>query len=119
MLLPAHPDHRVVALASDTIVPRLMREGVEFWAYPKMLHGKVLVVDDAWATLGSANLDNRSLRLNFEVNVAFPHAPTAKRVRELIDVQVAISRRLTPDDYAFSLAGRLLRGVAGLLAPIL
>jgi len=119
VLLPEHPDHRIVALAADTIVPRLMREGVEFWAYPKMLHGKVLAVDDAWATLGSANLDNRSLRLNFEVNVAFPHAATAKRVRELIDTQLAISRRLTPDDYAFNMGGRLLRGAASLLAPVL
>ncbi len=119
VLLPEHPDHRLVALASDTIVPRLMSEGVEFWAYPKMLHGKVLAVDDAWATLGSANMDNRSLRLNFELNVAFPHGPTARCVRELIDTQLAISRRLTRDDYAFGLGGRLLRGAAGLLAPVL
>lgn len=119
VLLPTHPDHRLVALAADTVVPRLMRAGVEFWGYPKMLHGKVLAVDDAWATLGSTNMDNRSLRLNFEVNVAFPHAATARRVRDLIDAQVAISRRLTLDDYAFGLGGRLLRGAAGLLTPVL
>jgi len=119
VLLPATPDHRLVSLVADSVIPRLMRDGVEFWGYPKMLHGKVLAVDDVWATLGSANMDNRSLRLNFEVNVAFPHAATAKLVRELIDTQVAVSRRLTPDDYVFGLGGRLLRGAAGLLAPVL
>jgi cardiolipin synthase len=119
VILPARPDHRLVALAADGIVPRLMAEGVEFWAYPRMLHGKVMAVDDAWATLGSANMDSRSFRLNFEVNVAFPHAATARRVRDVIDVQLAECRRLAPEDYHFSLPGRLLRGVAGLFAPVL
>jgi cardiolipin synthase A/B len=119
VVVPERPDHKIVALAADTIVPRLMAEGVEFWAYPKMLHGKVLAVDDAWATLGSANVDNRSFRLNFEVNVAFPHAATARQVRDVIDTQIAVSRRLTPEDYAFGLPGRLLRGAAGLFAPVL
>lgn len=119
VVLPARPDHRLVALAADCIVPRLMAEGVEFWAYPRMLHGKVMAVDDAWATLGSANMDNRSFRLNFEVNVAFPHSATARQVREVIDTQVAQCRRLTPDDYRFSVPGRLLRGVASLFAPVL
>lgn len=119
VVLPQRPDHRIVGLAADTVVPRLMEEGVEFWASPRMLHGKVMAVDDAWATLGSANMDTRSLRLNFEVNIAFPHAPTARRLREVIDLHLRDCRRLVPADYRFGLGGRLLRGVAGLFAPVL
>ena len=106
-------------LNAPVILDRLMAEGVEFWAYPRMLHGKVMAVDDAWATLGSANMDTRSFRLNFEVNVAFPHAATARSVRAVIDAQLALCRRLAPEDFQFGVAGRLLRGAAGLLAPVL
>lgn len=119
VLLPERPDHVVVGLAHQVIVPRLMEEGVQFFGYPKMLHAKAMCVDDAWGTLGSANFDNRSLRLNFEVNVAFPHAPTARRLRELLERQFAEARRLTPDDFRQSLGGRLLSNTAALLAPIL
>jgi cardiolipin synthase A/B len=119
ILVPERVDHRVVGLASDTIIPRLMAEGVEFYGYPKMLHAKVLCVDDAWSTVGSANLDARSLRLNFEVNVSFPHAATSRSIREVVDREVALSRRLTPEDFRFGLAGRMLRSSAALLAPVL
>lgn len=119
VLVPGRVDHRTVRLAMATILPRLMSEGVEVWAYPTMLHAKVMVVDDAWGTLGSANFDNRSLRLNFELNVAFPHAPTARRLRDLVDAQFAVSRRLAPEDFEAGLATRLVRNAAALLAPIL
>lgn len=119
LLVPEHPDHRLVALAVRTILPRLMKDGVEVWAFPRMLHGKVLVVDDAWGTLGSANFDNRSLRLNFEVNVAFPNAAAALRLREVLDTQFAESRRLTQKDFEMGLGSRLLCNGAALLAPIL
>jgi cardiolipin synthase len=119
LLVPAKPDHVVVRLAARPVLERVMAEGVEVWAYPRMLHGKVLVVDDAWGTLGSANFDNRSLRLNFEVNVAFPHAGAAKRLREVVDDQIAVSRRITAEDLDLGLGRRLLSNAAALLAPIL
>ena len=119
LLIPAKTDHLTVRLASEGVLPSFMEAGVEVWGYPKMLHGKVLVVDDEWGTLGSANMDARSLRLNFELNVAFPHVPTAKALREIIDREIAQSRRIFPEDLRFGLGGRLLRNAAGLLAPIL
>jgi cardiolipin synthase len=119
LLIPAKTDHVAVRLASEAVLPELMGLGVDVWGYPRMLHGKVLVVDDEWGTLGSANMDARSLRLNFELNVAFPHAPTAKALREIIDREIAQSRRLYAEDLRFGLGGRLLRNAAGLLAPIL
>lgn len=119
VLLPERTDHLPVRLAHRVIVPRLMAEGVEFFGYPKMLHAKAMCVDDAWGTLGSANFDNRSFRLNFEVNVAFPHAPTALRLRQVLDDQFVQARRLTMEDFHQGLAGRLLSNTAALLGPIL
>ena len=47
----------------------MLRVGVKIYQYTRgMLHSKVMIVDDDWASVGSANLDNRSLHLNFEMN---------------------------------------------------
>ncbi len=119
LLVPSRTDHLPVRLAMEGILPRLMAAGLQVWGHPRMLHGKVLVVDDEWGTLGSANMDSRSLRLNFELNVAFPHPPTAVALRALVDREIAESRRLAPEDLRFGLGGRLLRNAAGLMAPIL
>jgi cardiolipin synthase len=119
LLVPARTDHLPVHLAMQAVLPRLMERGLEVWAYPRMLHGKVLVVDDEWGTLGSANMDARSLRLNFELNVAFPHPPTATALRTLIDHEIARSRRLSVEELRFGLVGTVLRSAAGLMAPIL
>jgi len=119
LLVPARTDHVPVRLAMESVLPRLMDAGLEVWVYPRMLHGKILVVDDEWGTLGSANMDARSLRLNFELNAAFPHPPTAVALRTLIDREIAHARRLRSEEVRFGLGGRLLRNAAGLLAPIL
>ena len=51
---------------------KLLEAGVEIYEFlPTMLHQKTMVVDDAWATVGTANFDNRSFALNDETNVCF------------------------------------------------
>ena len=70
ILLGEHIDHQIVRWATDAYLPRMIEAGVEVWRHPKMVHGKVVIVDGTWATLGSTNLDARSLRLNFELNIA-------------------------------------------------
>jgi cardiolipin synthase A/B len=119
LLMGERVDHTIVRWAGESILPRLMAIGLAVWVHPGMVHGKVLVVDDEWATLGSTNLDARSLRLNFEVNVAFPHAPTARRVREHVDREIAAARPLRLEDLHCALPRRLLRNLAGCFAPVL
>ncbi|MHC5009612.1 MAG: cardiolipin synthase [Planctomycetota bacterium] len=118
-LLGEKTDSRMVRWASESILPPLLEAGLELWRYPGMVHGKVLVVDDAWATLGSTNFDARSFRLNFEVNVAFPHAPTAVEIRRHVDHEIERSRRVHPADLRYRLPGRVLRNLAGVFAPVL
>jgi cardiolipin synthase len=51
---------------------KLFKAGVEIYEYlPTMLHQKVMIVDRAWASIGTSNFDNRSLALNEETNVCF------------------------------------------------
>lgn len=70
VIVPAHSDVPSVQYASRALYTRLMRAGVRIHEWTEsMLHSKTAVID-RWATVGSYNLDYRSLRYNLEVNVA-------------------------------------------------
>lgn len=63
-------DTKLVRSASRSRWGELLKAGVEFFEYqPTMFHCKVMVVDDLWSSVGSTNFDNRSFRLNDEVNL--------------------------------------------------
>jgi cardiolipin synthase len=119
ILLPQYVDSRVVRWATDSYLPRLLQAGVEVWRHPHMVHGKLVIVDDTWATLGSTNLDMRSLYLNFELNVAIPHDATARLLAEYFEGELASSRRLTLEDLNAPFRTRLARAAANLLSPLL
>ncbi len=74
LLLPARSNHRLSDLARSRALRTLSQAGGRIWLAPGMLHGKLAVIDDALALTGSANLDSRSLFLNYELMVAF-HRP--------------------------------------------
>ncbi len=70
LILQGQPDMAIVRHAAATLHARLLRAGVVIHEYCRRpLHGKVALVDDAWATVGSSNLDPLSLWLNLEANV--------------------------------------------------
>lgn len=119
ILVPDFVDHRIVRWASDSYLPRLITAGVEIWRHPDMVHGKLVIVDGTWATLGSTNLDMRSLWLNFELNIAIPHAATATGLGAYFEGELAASRRVTLDDLKAPLPMRLLRAGANLFSPLL
>ena len=76
LLLPAHSNHRLADLARHRALRTLVEAGAMVRQVPHMLHAKLIIVDADWALAGSANLDSRSLFLNYELMVAF-HAPDA------------------------------------------
>jgi cardiolipin synthase len=68
LLVPRRSDSWVVSAAARSYYDELIAAGVKVWEYKaRMLHSKTLVVDDRCAMIGTANFDNRSFRLNFEV----------------------------------------------------
>ncbi|MGB8339764.1 MAG: cardiolipin synthase [Burkholderiales bacterium] len=68
LLVPRRGDSAFVTAAARSYYDELLRAGVHVFEYTKrMLHSKTLVVDDTFALIGTANFDNRSFRLNFEV----------------------------------------------------
>ncbi len=72
VIVPARGDSALVNAASRTYCQSLARAGIVIFEYgPPMLHAKTLIVDETVGVVGTANLDNRSFRLNFEVVAAF------------------------------------------------
>jgi cardiolipin synthase len=84
LLLPGAIDHNLVRQASRAQLGRLLRSGVEIYEYrAAMLHAKTMVIDSAWATVGSTNLDRRSFELNEELNLVVYDARVARRLEEV------------------------------------
>lgn len=90
LILQGMPDMPIVRTAASLLYRDLHRAGVQIHEYcERPLHGKVAVIDDDWATVGSSNLDPTSLALNLEANVivrdAGFNAELAQRLQHLID----------------------------------
>ena len=70
IVLPERSNHVIIDWALRANVLPLLQRGCRIWLNPPPFdHSKLMVVDDAWSLIGSANWDARSFRLNFEVGV--------------------------------------------------
>ncbi len=115
------PDHYVSFYAGRYYWEDMLTAGVRIFLYHKgMMHSKVMAVDGQWAVVGSANFDNRSLRLNFEVGCILH---TRERVAE---VEAAFERDLLDADALDKDAflkrpgyARVAENVCRLVSPIL
>lgn len=90
LILQGEPDMPIVKTAAALLYEHLQRDGVTIHEYCKRpLHGKVAVVDDDWATVGSSNLDPLSLSLNLEANVVLRDRAFAQHLRERLEHLIA------------------------------
>ncbi|HUG86079.1 MAG TPA: phospholipase D-like domain-containing protein [Euzebya sp.] len=101
LLLPGtHMDKRVVHLASADEYGRLMASGVAIHHYERtMLHAKVLTVDDEIALIGSANIDERSMRHNEEIALAVFDRELVRILDDHMAEDLALSERIDPEDW--------------------
>jgi cardiolipin synthase len=121
ILLPEKADHRTVYLASFSYYQNTLPYGIKIYRYTAgFMHQKVFLIDSACAAVGTANLDNRSFRLNFEITILNYDPEFIKEVEDMLADDFSHSRPATMEDYTrksffFKLAVRSAR----LLAPIL
>lgn len=115
------PDHWIVWFAQTYYYDELLRAGVRIHEYTKgMMHSKALVADGALACVGTANLDNRSLFLNFELMGLLESSRDVKEVERRLLADIAASREVTLEAFSRrSSRQRILAGAARLVAPLL
>jgi len=88
-------DARVGRWAAHALYGDLLNAGVEIYEYrPTMIHCKVLVVDGIWTSVGSANFDDRSFRLNDEANLNVFSSDLAAEQVQYIETDIARSKRM-------------------------
>jgi cardiolipin synthase len=93
-------DAKPVKFAGRAVYERLLERGIEIYEYqPAMMHAKVLVVDGTLSVAGSANLDNRSLELNDELNVAVFDRALAERLLQDFERDLGKSKRIELEEW--------------------
>lgn len=117
VILPHKSDNWMVAQATRSYVASLAKAQVQFYTYtPGFLHQKVMLIDDEWASVGSANLDNRSLRINFEIAALVNDKAFASEIETMMLEDLSHCESTHIDERWWKqLLARLLR----LIAPVL
>lgn len=121
ILFPERGNLRLVQWASWAQLDRLVDAGCRVWLTPPPFdHAKMMTVDGVWSLIGSANWDERSLRLNFEFNVECYDEDLAAVLDRLIDVRQTAAREMSRDEVVGLDRWRKLRnGTAWLFSPYL
>ena len=121
IMLPEKPDHLLVYLAKFSYLEETLSCGIKFFNYQRgFLHNKVVLVDQQIAGVGTANLDNRSFRLNFEITLLFVERKCVDDVEQMLLQDFEHCREMSMQDieqrpFWFKLATRIAR----LFSPIL
>ena len=121
ILTPAENNIPFVGWAAQTLYPELLAVGCRiFESPPPFDHSKIFLIDGVWSFLGSTNWDPRSLRLNFEFNLACHDAELCQRLAAEMDAKLADSRVITREMLENTpVFQRLRNGFARLFIPVL
>lgn len=121
IILPSKPDHFFVYWATQSYIGELLAFGVKVYQYDKgFLHAKMLVVDGRVASVGTANIDIRSFKLNFEMNAFIYDTETSCSLQRIFDADIGDSFELTSRMYARRpYMNRFKESVSRLLSPLL
>ncbi len=118
IVTPGVPDKKIVYENTKSYYPNLIANGVKIYEFsPGFLHAKTFLCDDRYATVGSVNLDYRSLYLHFECGVWMYEPDCIADIRK--DFRQTFLRSTPVTDEKCSLIRRLFRGILELLAPIM
>lgn len=100
IMIPCMPDHPFVYWANYSYCGELIKSGARVFRYENgFLHAKALVVDGEVSTVGSANFDVRSFRLNFEANAFVYDKELANKMEKTFEDDMKLSTEVTLEDY--------------------
>ncbi|GAB3048383.1 cardiolipin synthase [Virgibacillus ainsalahensis] len=121
LMIPNKPDHPFVYWATLSSCGDLLNAGAEVYIYQNgFLHAKTIIVDGKIASVGTANIDVRSFRLNFEVNAFLFDAGVSERLVQAFEDDIKLSTQMTKKLYEKRTLGvRFKESVSRLISPVL
>ncbi len=121
IMIPNKPDHLFVYWATYSYIGELLKAGVKIYIYENgFIHAKTIVVDEEISSVGTANIDVRSFRLNFEVNAFLYDQEISMELSSAFMDDMEKSRELTLDDYLERpVMIKVKESISRLLSPIL
>lgn len=121
LLVPGKSDSLLVNLANHSNFGRLLKAGIEIYTYQKGFdHAKTMVADSGLAVVGTANMDQRSFDLNFEVNVMVYDPETNGQLREAFYRDLLDAEKIDPVAWENRPKHiRLIEKIVGLVSPLM
>lgn len=121
IIIPCKPDHMFVYWATKSYAWELMDAGVKCYTYNNgFIHSKILAIDGTVCSVGTANLDMRSFKLNFEVNAMIYDKETTEKLESIFMDDIRLSTFLTEDhrkERPFIIKAK--EAISRLLSPVL
>lgn len=121
VMVPGRPDHLMVFWATHSYLGELLKSGVRCFLYEKgFMHAKTMVVDTQLSSVGTANVDIRSFKLNFETNAFLYDTQMAQQLEDLFMMDLEDCREMTVEEYLNRpMRSRMQESLTRLLSPIL
>jgi cardiolipin synthase len=121
LLVSKKSQHPNLVTVGRSYYDALLRQGVRIFEYEQGIdHSKFIVLDDAWSTVGSANFDERSMRLNFELSLLMNHAPVNNQLAGIFSDTIARSHEIDRAEFAKRpLRQKLLESALRPMSPVL
>jgi len=121
IMIPCKPDHPFVHWATNWYCGELLQHGVKIYTYENgFLHAKALIIDGIVSSVGTANFDVRSFKLNFEGNAVIYDTKTSSRLKEIFMDDLNYSSEVTRELYLDrGINTKFKESISRLFAPLL
>ncbi|HKK59427.1 MAG TPA: cardiolipin synthase [Salinivirga sp.] len=121
LIIPRKSDSRIVTYASLSFISELLNAGIKVYFFQEgFIHSKTMVVDSIMSSVGTANLDYRSLSVNFEVNALIYDETTSQRLRDIFMSDLAKSTLITKENWKQRSKITLLKSsIARVFSPLM
>lgn len=121
IMIPNKPDHPFIYWATMSHIGEILNTGAKVYIYNNgFIHAKTIIIDGKMSTVGTANIDNRSFKLNFEVNAFIYDEDITQRLSESFRKDLQVSKELTPEEYKDRpWYIKIKESISRLLSPIL